>query len=605
VRRINPSFRREPTPLAKVIDALEQHDFAVHRSGQGCYMAQCPCHDDRIASLSIGENEVDGNGLIFCHAGCPTIDILAALHLTWADLFVPKPTNRRSQIVKVYDYVDAEWKPLYRACRTDGKPRFFLQRPNGNGAWVNGAEGIPRVLYRYPEIIEAVTGGETIYVAEGEKDVDALRARGFRATCNVTGAGKWRREYTEALHGATDVIVICDRDKAGWDHGWHIADQLEGRVGHLRVVEAAQGNDVSDHFAAGFTVEDLVDSHRPTTDEPRIRVTPNLEELLDSSEPEYDWKVPDLFETGDRAYVTGKEGYGKSTLLRQIGIGAALGLNTLSLNPLTQRHPPLRVLLVDLENSPNQLRREFRKQLQPVDVDELAEMRRRFFVQSRVEGLVLDDGQDQTGDRAWLVEIIEQTEPDMVILGPMYKLIEGDPWDERPNRDLAKWLDHLRGAYRFVLLLEGHTPHDGDRPYGWSGWKRWPEFGMHLSPDGRLKPFRAMRDERPWPTQLRRGDKHEWLWIPTSGDWQPAMSKVEEQIGLCERDVLRCLHEVKRPYSREQIIEWLGLRRSDVLAAIARLREHHMILVVTEQRERNNGRSYSAEVFTLNPEFSQ
>ena len=48
-----------------------------------------------------------------------------------------------------------------------------------------------------PEVIAA----QTIFVAEGEKDADNLRALGFTATTNPLGAEKWRDEYSETLRG--------------------------------------------------------------------------------------------------------------------------------------------------------------------------------------------------------------------------------------------------------------------------------------------------------------------------------------------------------------------------------------------------------------------
>ena len=53
----------------------------------------------------------------------------------------------------------------------------------------------PRVLYRLPGVVAGLAGGRTVFVAEGEKDVDALVAAGECATCNPMGAGKWRPEH--------------------------------------------------------------------------------------------------------------------------------------------------------------------------------------------------------------------------------------------------------------------------------------------------------------------------------------------------------------------------------------------------------------------------
>src|SRR2546430_17356888 len=61
------------------------------RNGKG-WIAKCPAHDDRKPSLSIDEG-LDGRALLKCHAGCDTNDVLAALGLTPADLFIKSPTT--------------------------------------------------------------------------------------------------------------------------------------------------------------------------------------------------------------------------------------------------------------------------------------------------------------------------------------------------------------------------------------------------------------------------------------------------------------------------------------------------------------------------------
>ncbi len=55
--------------------------------------AFCPIHDDSNPSLSIGENE-GGDALLWCHAECDTDDVLAAINMTKADLFVVKTGTR-------------------------------------------------------------------------------------------------------------------------------------------------------------------------------------------------------------------------------------------------------------------------------------------------------------------------------------------------------------------------------------------------------------------------------------------------------------------------------------------------------------------------------
>ena len=114
------------------------------------------------------------------------------------------------------------------------------------------------MLYKLPELIEAVASGHPVFVVEGEKDVAALAKLSIVATTNAGGAGKWRPEYNENLRGV-DVVLIPDNDDAGWAHVHQIGNQLYG-LARLRVLVLpgvpAKG-DVSDWIAAGGTREQL------------------------------------------------------------------------------------------------------------------------------------------------------------------------------------------------------------------------------------------------------------------------------------------------------------------------------------------------------------
>ena len=66
---------------ATLLDRLE----AVKATGPGRWIARCPGHQDKAPSLSI--REIDGRILIHDFAGCAPADILAALGLSFRDLF--------------------------------------------------------------------------------------------------------------------------------------------------------------------------------------------------------------------------------------------------------------------------------------------------------------------------------------------------------------------------------------------------------------------------------------------------------------------------------------------------------------------------------------
>ena len=135
-------------------------------------------------------------------------------------------------------------------------------------------------------------------------------------------------------------------------------------------------------------------------------------------------------------------------------------------------------------------------------------------------------------------------------------MIEGEPKDEVPNRELVKWLDLLRVTHTPTVLLEAHAPHNEKRPYGWSGWKRWPEFGLHLDRGGELTHWRGHAVERPWPEQLRRGRSHEWLWVPSdSGTATESTDPLDDLITQCRLDVLREVRKARKPLTRAESIE--------------------------------------------------
>ena len=52
----------------------------------GRWVAQCPAHADKSPSLSVTVKD-DGSPLFHCFSGCAPDDILAAIGLTWKDLY--------------------------------------------------------------------------------------------------------------------------------------------------------------------------------------------------------------------------------------------------------------------------------------------------------------------------------------------------------------------------------------------------------------------------------------------------------------------------------------------------------------------------------------
>lgn len=248
-----------------------------------------------------------------------------------------------------------------------------------------------------------------------------------------------------------------------------------------------------------------------------------LDEFVDQPMPPDEWVIPDLLTKGDRAIITGAEGFGKTQLIRQIAICAAAGIN-----PFTfAKHPPARVLYVDAENP---------KKIMQKRMGEIREFTRyrnlatddRLWVKRYPQGLDLA----QISDRLLLRSLCRMFRPDLLVIGPAYKLYVGGGHekDEALARQVTSAIDGLREEFGFAVILEHHSPHGGPngrstRPFGSSLWLRWPEFGLGLAkadrkpseydPPGKrfatVDHWRGARDDRPWPEELESHGVLPWV----------------------------------------------------------------------------------------------
>ena len=164
----------------------------------------------------------------------------------------------QGRIVATYDYADADGITVFQVVRYAPKD-FRQRRPDGKGGWVPNLKGVELVPYRLPELL-AAPAVEPVFIPEGEKDVDALRALGLIATCNPAGANKWKASFAKWLRGR-DVVVLPDNDDAGRSHADDVARKLAGAAGSIRVLALPSlpgKGDVSDWLAAGGTREELL-----------------------------------------------------------------------------------------------------------------------------------------------------------------------------------------------------------------------------------------------------------------------------------------------------------------------------------------------------------
>lgn len=243
--------------------------------------------------------------------------------------------------------------------------------------------------------------------------------------------------------------------------------------------------------------------------------TKTFREILNGSD-EYDWVIPGLLERQDRLILTGSEGAGKTTFVRQLAILSAAGIHPTTFTRIN----PVRVLIIDAENTEQQWRRASRrvaahaKNLGTVDPTETIHI----VAGKRIDitkGTYLAD----------IHRLVDRHKPDILFIGPLYKLVPRAINNDDDATPLIVALDSLRDR-GLALVMEAHAGHalgsGGERdlrPRGSSALLGWPEFGMGLRPITddpdmvSVVRWRGDRDSRDWPRHMRRGT--EWPWMPS------------------------------------------------------------------------------------------
>jgi RecA/RadA recombinase len=252
--------------LSDVIPVIE--GMGARRVGDGKWKLRCPAHEDKTPSLDVTRG-TGGKVLLICRAGCSVESVMSGLGLDMQALFdadgrdqAPRETlpPDRWPVTETYTYEDAGGDPVFRVQRhtsPDSGSKTFRQQRWTPGGWVSGMDGVKRVLYRLPRVLEALPG--PVYVCEGERDVDALTSLGATATTNAGGAGKWDASFSTALRGR-NVVILPDNDPPGEKHADLVKAALTGVAASVKVLRLPglpPKGDVSDWLGEGGTLAQL------------------------------------------------------------------------------------------------------------------------------------------------------------------------------------------------------------------------------------------------------------------------------------------------------------------------------------------------------------
>ncbi len=275
-----------PTPVERLLEKLPD----AKRNGKG-WSCRCPAHDDRRASLSIGEGD-DGRVLVRCHAGCSVDAVCKAVGLRPADLFLPstfptpKGEDRRHHIGKPtaktfataadavaelerqhgprsahWTYRDASGEPVGVIVRwnlSDGGKDIRPVSRHGD-KWIIGGMPEPRPLYALPDLADA---GQ-VCVTEGEKAADAARSIGLIGTTSAHGSQSADKTDWTPLAGKR-VVILPDNDETGEKYANAVISAL-AKLTPMPLVKVvnlpglSEHDDIVEWIEAGGTAEKLIE----------------------------------------------------------------------------------------------------------------------------------------------------------------------------------------------------------------------------------------------------------------------------------------------------------------------------------------------------------
>lgn len=248
-----------------------------------------------------------------------------------------------------------------------------------------------------------------------------------------------------------------------------------------------------------------------------------LGELMAEEDEPYDWIIPDLLERMDRLVLTGEEGLGKSVFLRQLALMGAAGIHPFTREPMK----PIKAHIIDLENTRRHVKRQLRGMWLQAKVQG-SDPSTRVAIDCRPQGIDIC----RDADLSWVNRCLDATQPDLLIIGPLYKLAPRALQTDDHVAPVMAAIDSIR-ARGIAIAMEAHAGHGTKndernmRPRGSAALMGWPEFGYGLRwnevGDVDMVAWRGDRDERQWPPRIRRGGQWPWTAVnpqASDEDWQ-------------------------------------------------------------------------------------
>jgi hypothetical protein len=436
----------------------------ARKVGKG-YRCLCPVHEsdgkkhDPSCFFADGDTQ---SVVLTCRAGCAWHDILAAWGLTPADVMNGNGHCATSS-PQTFDYADPSGRVVYRKVRgrkPDGRKTFRFEVPDGRGGWRSEAgvtKGLTRHVYRRHEL----AGQLEVFICEGEKDADRVRALGMVATTNDSGADQWTETHTAQLAGVADVWILEDHDDAGRKRCQAIAASCTAagmRARIVRLPRLPEHGDVSDWLDAGHTRDEFlaVCAEAPIWTPETAEGAEPLEDLhaflqrLDQ-QPPLAWHIDGLIPDEGICLWHGQPRDFKTLCAQEMGLALAAGRLAFNLERFAVPKP-LRVAYFT-EEDPERL---FAARMHWLTATQDAPDRQMFFPFIR-KGLSFDT----PDDRAWILDKLRESGAVVAIFDPVRSytgLSDKGPADLRPVAVFLREIQRTTAAKTLLLVHHDTKP---------------------------------------------------------------------------------------------------------------------------------------------------
>lgn len=283
------------------------------KRANGQWVASCPVpshgkgNGDKNPSLSVHIDD-EGKPLFHCHGGCTQESVFQTIR----DMqLLPELEERPDPLANIKPLPKIEFQQEWQYQDEDRVTVFVKHRLRvgesgktyrlykvDSDARRSTTLGDARIVpYKLPELLDAKTAGRIIYLAEGEKAVDALMSLGVAATTAHSGAGHWPEAITEYFAGA-NVVILPDNDLSGWSYARKAAQAILPVAKAVKVVDLKlqeQGDDAYEFIEAGggrAELAALVKAAPKLTSVDDVTIPERLQTIIESAPAPDTYKPP-------------------------------------------------------------------------------------------------------------------------------------------------------------------------------------------------------------------------------------------------------------------------------------------------------------------------